>query len=190
MKAVIYARARDLISVQKQIELCNNFAKVTEYEVIEIFQDVNVNVSDKHSSFNKMKTLIDQHKELVVICASLDRLYRDSLKVAEFIHFLEKNNSVIKSASYPLGHDHLKKMFSLANFVREATEEAVVRHGFEFPEQGTEVGSKVLVSFNGKPQIEYHGTIVRSDDVEPFNTIIKLDDGRYILDTECAFELI
>ena len=34
---------------------------------------------------------------------------------------------------------------------------------------------------------ELQGTILRDDVEEPFRTIIRLDDGRYILSTECLY---
>jgi hypothetical protein len=42
--------------------------------------------------------------------------------------------------------------------------------------------TKVIFHYGGP---ELMGTIVRDDFEEPWRTIIKLDDGRYILGSEC-----
>lgn len=54
----------------------------------------------------------------------------------------------------------------------------------KFPEQGKwlNVRTRVLFGYRDEP---IWGTIVRDDMEEPFRTIIKLDDGRYVLGTEC-----
>lgn len=60
----------------------------------------------------------------------------------------------------------------------------------KFPLQSMDNGKRVLVRFWDDKVNEYKGTLVRSDRGEPWITIIKLDDGRYVMDTECAYSVI
>jgi hypothetical protein len=61
----------------------------------------------------------------------------------------------------------------------------------KFPKQNKEgdfsVGSKVRVCFHYDTSKICMGTIVRDDLEEPCITIIRLDDGRYVLSTECQY---
>lgn len=57
----------------------------------------------------------------------------------------------------------------------------------EYPRQGTHGGKRARVLFNYGTGGEFPGTIVRDDMTAPFVGIIKLDDGRYILTTECQY---
>jgi hypothetical protein len=62
--------------------------------------------------------------------------------------------------------------------------------GFDrFPKQGTWLGKKVRVCFNYDAGKQIGGVIVREDAEDPGLTIIALDDGRYVLTTECMFSL-
>jgi hypothetical protein len=55
-----------------------------------------------------------------------------------------------------------------------------------FPRQGAYQNQRTKVLFHyGGPELM--GTIVRDDYEDPFVTIIKLDDGRYVLATECQY---
>lgn len=56
-----------------------------------------------------------------------------------------------------------------------------------FPKQGESLGKRVSVCFNYDTSRLLYGTIVRDDLGPPFKGIIKLDDGRFILHTECQF---
>jgi hypothetical protein len=56
-----------------------------------------------------------------------------------------------------------------------------------FPKQGTHLGKKVKVCFNESRLI--NGVVVRDDMDEPFVSIIKLDDNRYVLATECMYSI-
>jgi len=55
-----------------------------------------------------------------------------------------------------------------------------------FPKQGEHLGQRARVLFHyGGPEVQ--GTIVRDDMEAPWHTMIKLDDGRYVLATECQY---
>lgn len=56
----------------------------------------------------------------------------------------------------------------------------------KFPKQNT-VGSRVKVCYHYDTSKTHLGTIVRDDLEEPYETIIKLDNGRYLRGTECQF---
>lgn len=56
-----------------------------------------------------------------------------------------------------------------------------------FPKQGESLGGRVLVFFQHDTARSIRGTIVRDDTEEPGLTIIRLDDGRHVLTSECQF---
>ncbi|MGH3924414.1 MAG: hypothetical protein ACRDTT_16390 [Pseudonocardiaceae bacterium] len=56
-----------------------------------------------------------------------------------------------------------------------------------FPVQGTHLGKDVVVCFNYDTTTRLPGRIVRNDNEHPWVTIIALDDGRYVLSTECMY---
>jgi hypothetical protein len=56
-----------------------------------------------------------------------------------------------------------------------------------FPRQGLMFGKRTEVCFYYDTSKTILGTIVRDDVEEPFEGIIKLDDGRYIRTTECQY---
>jgi hypothetical protein len=58
-----------------------------------------------------------------------------------------------------------------------------------FPKQGDWVGQRVRVLFDYDTTMQIEGTIVRDDAEEPGRTIIQLDDGRFVLTTECQHSL-
>lgn len=53
-----------------------------------------------------------------------------------------------------------------------------------FPPQGKLLGRKVRVVLNHKPPV-LGGTLVRQDIAYPHVEIIQLDNGRFVLGTEC-----
>ena len=56
-----------------------------------------------------------------------------------------------------------------------------------FPKQGKGLGLRVKVCFHYDTSQTIMGTIVRDDAAEPGRLIIQLDDGRYVLATECQY---
>ena len=58
-------------------------------------------------------------------------------------------------------------------------------HDYKFPEMA--VGARVNVCFHYDTKHLCPGTVVRDDLEEPFETIIKLDDGRYVRGVECQY---
>lgn len=58
--------------------------------------------------------------------------------------------------------------------------------GIDFmPKQGSWLGRRTKVCFRYDASRQLMGTIVRDDMEDPRRTIIALDDGRFVLDTEC-----
>lgn len=57
----------------------------------------------------------------------------------------------------------------------------------KFPMQGEWVGKRVKVCFHYDTDNFLLGTVVRNDTEAPLVDIIKLDDGRFVLTTECMF---
>lgn len=55
-----------------------------------------------------------------------------------------------------------------------------------FPRQGQFVNRRVRVCFNYRPKYVY-GVMIRDDAEEPFLGIIRLDDNRVIMATECQY---
>jgi len=63
--------------------------------------------------------------------------------------------------------------------------------GFDkFPKQSDWLQKRVEVLFFYDTSQTIKGTIVRDDREEPFQTIIKLNDGRYVHGTECQYSLV
>ena len=68
----------------------------------------------------------------------------------------------------------------------------------KFPKQNDEnykypqfkVGSRVKVCYHYNTKHYHYGTIVRDDLEEPLETIIKLDNGRYLRGVECQYSYI
>lgn len=56
-----------------------------------------------------------------------------------------------------------------------------------FPEQGSFLNIRVKAYFHYDTSTVIMGTIVRDDMEKPLRTIIKLDDDRYVLSTECQY---
>ena len=56
-----------------------------------------------------------------------------------------------------------------------------------FPKQGSMLGKRTEVCFHYDTSKTIFGTIVRDDAEDPGESIIKLDDGRYIRATECQY---
>jgi hypothetical protein len=58
----------------------------------------------------------------------------------------------------------------------------------KFPKQGANQGRNVKVCFNYDTSRTIPGTIVRDDMEDPWQTIIKLADGRYVEAGECQYQ--
>ena len=59
-----------------------------------------------------------------------------------------------------------------------------------FPLQGGSLSKRVEVCFNDDTCKPISGTIVRYDMADPWLTIIKLDNDRFILGSECQYKVI
>lgn len=57
-----------------------------------------------------------------------------------------------------------------------------------FPKQGSHLGKSLNVCFNYDTTKIIKGQCVRDDIEEPGRTIIKLEDGRFVMSTECQFQ--
>ena len=60
----------------------------------------------------------------------------------------------------------------------------------KFPKQGCQLGQRVLVCFHYDTTNHVGGEVVRDDMEQPFLTVIRLDDGRHVLATECQYQTI
>lgn len=60
---------------------------------------------------------------------------------------------------------------------------------YKFPKQSEHVNRRVKVIFHYDTNKWIMGTIIRDDREEPFETLIKLDDGRVIRGTECQYSM-
>ncbi len=60
---------------------------------------------------------------------------------------------------------------------------------FRFPKQSEYVNRRVKVCFHYNTSKWILGTIVRDDRETPFETLIKLDDGRIMRASECQYSL-
>ena len=60
---------------------------------------------------------------------------------------------------------------------------------YSYPKQGRHLNSRVEVCFHYNTAETIGGTIVRDDVERPGETIIRLDDGRYVRATECQYSI-
>lgn len=58
---------------------------------------------------------------------------------------------------------------------------------YKFPKQSEFVNRRCKVTFMYDTSRYISGTIIRDDREEPFETLIRLDDGRTIRATECQY---
>lgn len=63
---------------------------------------------------------------------------------------------------------------------------STIQHNM-FPVQGRLVGQTIEICFHYDTDNSIKGVCVRDDIEEPFKTIFKLDDGRFVLSTECQY---
>lgn len=61
---------------------------------------------------------------------------------------------------------------------------------FKFPKQSSYINMRVNVCFHFDTQNSVKGILVRDDREEPYVGIIRLDNGRYVLTTECQYSHI
>lgn len=64
---------------------------------------------------------------------------------------------------------------------------AFIKHD-QFPKQGKYHGKKVKVCFHYDTQNSVNGVCVRDDIGDPGITAFRLDDGRFVLATECQWQ--
>ena len=60
---------------------------------------------------------------------------------------------------------------------------------YKFPKQSAFVNRRCKVTFLFDVSKYILGTIIRDDREEPFETLIRLDDGRIIRATECQYSI-
>lgn len=66
----------------------------------------------------------------------------------------------------------------------------------KYPKQADEnykyphVGKRVAVCYHYDTSKLHYGVIVRADREKPFETIIALDNGRYVRDSECQYRIL
>lgn len=58
-----------------------------------------------------------------------------------------------------------------------------------WPKQGEHLGKRVEVCYDYDTGDRVPGTVVRDDAEEPWQTIIRTDDGRYVRGSECQYTL-
>jgi len=59
-----------------------------------------------------------------------------------------------------------------------------------FPRQGEQLGRMVAVVFHYDTKHPTAGKVVRDDAEPPYQTIIKLANGRYVLSGECQYSFM
>ena len=59
----------------------------------------------------------------------------------------------------------------------------------KFPKQGPWLGKRCDVCFHYNAKQTIGGVFVRDDREEPYVSIIRLDDGRHVLTTECQHDI-
>lgn len=56
-----------------------------------------------------------------------------------------------------------------------------------YPEQFDSVGARVLAAFDYDVANPLPATVLRDDAEEPFRTVLRLDDGRIVMGSECQW---
>lgn len=59
-----------------------------------------------------------------------------------------------------------------------------------YPEQSKNIGRRVVVCYKYDTTKMHEGEIIRDDVGEPGETLIKLDNGRYLRAAECMFQFV
>lgn len=59
-----------------------------------------------------------------------------------------------------------------------------------YPKQGQHLGKRVVVIFEYDTRHPFEGEIIRYDSTAPFVGVIKLDNGRVVLMTECQYRVL
>jgi len=57
----------------------------------------------------------------------------------------------------------------------------------KYPEQGANVGRRVVVCYQYDTDNSHEGVCIRDDCSHPFTTIFQLDNKRVVLSTECQY---
>ena len=60
---------------------------------------------------------------------------------------------------------------------------------YHFPKQSGHVNQRVEVCFHYNSKETTNGTIIRDDAEEPFETLIKLDNGHVLRGVECQYSI-
>lgn len=60
---------------------------------------------------------------------------------------------------------------------------------YKFPKQSEYVNRRCKVCFHYDTTKLLNGTIIRDDREEPFETLVRLDDGRIIRGAECQYSI-
>ena len=60
---------------------------------------------------------------------------------------------------------------------------------YKFPNQSEYVNRRCEVCFHYDTSVMIDGTIIRDDRDEPYETLIRLDDGRILRSTECQYSI-
>ena len=58
---------------------------------------------------------------------------------------------------------------------------------YAFPKQSEYVNRRCNVCFHYDTSVQIPGTVIRDDREEPYETLIKLDDGRIVRGVECQY---
>lgn len=119
--AVIYARYssdhQNPISIDKQIDICKEFAKVNDYNVIDIYSDAGITgTDDKRPSFQAMIQDSKIEKFKYVIVYDYSRFSRDIEQQLYYERLLKSKGISIKSVRENFGEDASSFMFKMMSY--------------------------------------------------------------------------
>ena len=119
--AVIYARYssdhQNPISIDKQIDICKEFAKVNDYNVIDIYSDAGITgTDDKRPGFQAMIQDSKIEKFKYVIVYDYSRFSRDIEQQLYYERLLKSKGISIKSVRENFGEDASSFMFKMMSY--------------------------------------------------------------------------
>jgi DNA invertase Pin-like site-specific DNA recombinase len=136
MRAAIYCRVstnmqEEKNSLENQIERCEMFCKIRDFEVVKIFKDVETGINDERNDFVELKKAAASKMFDVIIVTELQRLTRKLTTLLSFVTELHENDINFISISQnfdtttAIGRAMLKLIGVFAEFEREQTSERI-----------------------------------------------------------------
>lgn len=170
MNIAIYTRksveAKDSVSIETQIQMCQNYYIDNNDVTFEIFSDDGyTGANTNRPDFKKLNRKIQLNQFDALVCYKLDRISRSVLDIADFFELLDKTNTkfiCVKDnydTSTPMGRAMLYFASVFAQLEREQTAERVTDAMLNLAKRGCWTGGPAptgyrIIKKNGKSYLE------------------------------------